>query len=259
MTLTNDNYFSTEANKAYMSASQFKDFLKCEAAALARVNGEYSEQATTPLLVGSYVDAYFSGELEAFTETHPEIFNKRTGELKADYRKADKLIERIERDSVFMEALSGDTQKIMTGELFGVPFKIKMDSYFEGERIVDLKVLRDMKGAYINHEHKPFVDAWGYDLQGYIYQQIVKQNTGKELPFYLAVITKEEPSDLALIHIPQWKLNSVSAIVAHYAEHFQDVKQGKAEPKRCEQCPYCRETKVLTGPVEYEDIIDTDY
>jgi predicted adenine nucleotide alpha hydrolase (AANH) superfamily ATPase len=51
----------------------------------------------------------------------------------------------------------------------------------------------------------------------------------------------------------------VAAIVAHYAEHFQNVKQGKAEPERCEQCPYCRETKVLTGPVEYEDIIETDY
>lgn len=259
MKLTNDNYFSKEANKAYMSASQFKDFMKCEAAALARVNGEYSEQATTPLLVGSYVDAYFSGELEAFTEMHPEIFNKRTGELKADYRKADKLIDRIERDSVFMDALSGDTQKIMTGELFGVPFKIKMDSYFEGERIVDLKVLRDMRGAYKNSEWKPFVDAWGYDIQGYIYQQIVLQNTGKELPFYLAVITKEEPPNIEIIHIPQWKLNSVAAIVGHYAEHFQSIKQGETEPERCEQCPYCYETKVLTGPVEYEDIIETDY
>ena len=89
MKLNNDNYFSKDANMTYMSATQFKDFLNCEAAALARVKGEYADEHTTPLLVGSYVDAHFSGEIEKFTAEHPEIFNKRTGELKADYRKAD--------------------------------------------------------------------------------------------------------------------------------------------------------------------------
>lgn len=35
MELTKDNYFSPEANAAYMSASQYKAFCRCEAAALA--------------------------------------------------------------------------------------------------------------------------------------------------------------------------------------------------------------------------------
>ena len=259
MKLNNDNYFSPEANMTYMSATQFKDFLNCEAAALARVKGEYADEYTTPLLVGSYVDAHFSGEIEKFTAEHPEIFNKRTGELKADYRKADKIIERAERDPVFREALSGDNQKIMTGELYGVPFKIKMDSYFEGERIVDLKVLKDMKNTYKNGEWKPFVDAWGYDIQGFIYQQIVKANTGKELPFYLAVITKEDPADMELIHIPQWKLNSTAAVIEHYVERFAAIKRGEIEPDRCGNCNYCRETKVLTGAIEYDELLETDF
>lgn len=37
MTLTEGNYFSSEAQAAYMSASQFKAFERCEAAALAEL------------------------------------------------------------------------------------------------------------------------------------------------------------------------------------------------------------------------------
>ena len=138
-------------------------------------------------------------------------------------------------------------------------FKIKMDSYFPGEKIVDLKVIKDMKPIYKNSEWKNFVDAWGYDIQGYIYQQIVKVNTGEELPFYLAVLTKEEPADMEIIHIPQWKLNSASAIIEHYVDRFVAVKNGEIEPKRCGVCDYCRETKKLTSPVEYEDIVEADF
>ena len=56
MILTNDNYYSPEANWEYMSVSQYKQFLKCEAAAMAQLKGEWSQPKTTALLVGSYVD-----------------------------------------------------------------------------------------------------------------------------------------------------------------------------------------------------------
>lgn len=257
MEITNTNYYTPEANKAYFSTSQFKAMLKCEAEAMAELNGEITRKETTALLIGSYVDAHFSGEMGKFMEEHPGIFNKRTGELKKDFVKADELIARASRDPVFMEAMSGDPQAIMTADLFGHPFKIKMDAYHE-DRIVDLKVMRDMKPVYKDHEWKTFVDAWGYDIQGFIYQQVVKANTGKELPFYLAVITKEEHPDIALIHIPQWKLNSAGSLVEHYIDHFADVKLGKTEPKRCGICGYCRDTKRLTGAIEYEELMETD-
>ena len=45
---------------AYMGATQFKAFDRCEAAALAEVRGEYAPAASTAMLIGSYVDAYFT-------------------------------------------------------------------------------------------------------------------------------------------------------------------------------------------------------
>ena len=74
MKLTNDNYFSKEANLEYMSVSQFKAFEKCEAAAFAEIKGEWKRPKTTSLLVGSYVDAYFEGTIDKFQKENPEIF-----------------------------------------------------------------------------------------------------------------------------------------------------------------------------------------
>lgn len=31
-----------------------------------------------------------------------------------------------------------------------------------------------------------------------------------------------------------------------------EVKNGKAEPERCGVCEYCRQTKVLTAPIDFE-------
>ena len=61
MILTAENYYSQEANLAYMSASQFKAFDRCEAAALAELRGEYIPPASTALLVGGHVDTAVAG------------------------------------------------------------------------------------------------------------------------------------------------------------------------------------------------------
>lgn len=130
--LTNENYFSSENQMKYMGVSQFKAFEKCEAAALAELTGEYRREKTVSLLVGSYVDANFEGTLDVFKAQNPEIFTKK-GELKAEYRKAEEIIQRIERDPLFVTFLSGESQVIMTGEIEGVPVKIKIDSYHAGK------------------------------------------------------------------------------------------------------------------------------
>ena len=255
MELTNTNYFSPEANTTYMSVSQFKSFRDCEAKAMAEIRGEYQRVPSKDLLMGSYVDAYFSDELDAFTGKHPELFNKRTGELKADYKRCDELVQRAERDELFMQYMDGSKQVVMTGELFGIQWKVKVDVLHD-DKIVDLKLMRDMEPLYRDGERKTFIDAWGYDIQGFVYQQIVAQNTGKELPFYLAVITKETTPDIEVIHIPQYRLNSAGELVKYYAPKYAEIKAGKVEPVRCGKCDWCKDSKKLVKPLEYEDLIE---
>ena len=54
MKLTQGNYYGTKASKEYMSVSQFKDFLKCPAMAMAKLNGEYAQEKSRALILGSF-------------------------------------------------------------------------------------------------------------------------------------------------------------------------------------------------------------
>ena len=72
MKLTEENYYSTESDAAYLSYSQLKAFLACEAAAMYADH----EPPTTAMLVGSYVDAWFEGTLDKFQAENPQIFKK---------------------------------------------------------------------------------------------------------------------------------------------------------------------------------------
>ena len=95
-----------------------------------------------------------------------------------------------------MKYMAGEKQRIMTGEIGGAKWKIKMDSYIEGVAIVDLKAMAsitDLKWVK-DIGYLDFVRYWGYDIQGAVYQEIVRQNTGKQLPFYIAAATKENGS-----------------------------------------------------------------
>lgn len=93
MKLSPENYYSDEANKAYFSASQIKAFKKCEASAMAEINGEYQRPASTALLVGGYVDAAMTGSLSVFIREHPEMY-KKDGSMKADFVQAKAMVDR---------------------------------------------------------------------------------------------------------------------------------------------------------------------
>lgn len=248
--ITNENYFSLENEQKYMGSSQFKSFMKCEAAALAAIKGEYEQKKSTALLVGSYVDAHFEKTLDIFKAQHPELF-KRDGTLKAEYVKAEEIIARIERDEMFMRYMSGEKQVIKTGEIAGVPFKIKIDSYHDGAAIVDLKIMKDFESTYKPGEGRlTFIEFWGYDIQGAIYQAI----EGSFLPFFIAGATKEEETDIGIFQIPQGYLDAALDIVKEYAPRFQAIKNGEIEPVRCEKCDYCKRTKKLDKIITLEDL-----
>ena len=255
MNLTNKNYYSQIANQAYFSVSQVKDFLKCEAYAMAKINGEWVEPPTTPMLIGSYVDSYFEGTLEEFKNNNPEIF-KKDGSLKSDFIKAEVIIERIQKEELFMKCMSGEKQIIMTGEIFGAKWKIKMDSYIPHEAIVDLKVVQKLRDiSYKNGWKQSFIEKWGYDLQLGIYQEIVRQNTGETLPCIIAAVDKQDYPDLDCILIPNDQLEFQRNQLRWKMQRIIDVKNHNELPKRCGVCDYCRATKKLEKLILPDDLI----
>ena len=254
MKLTEKNYYSKKANMAYMSVSQLKSFMRCPAAAMAELNGEYEPEKSRALLLGSYVDEMLTGDEDSqtkfLTENYDDLF-KRGGSPYADVAQAQETIERVRKQPLMMHYLSGKHQVIMTGEIEGVPFKIKMDSFNPNEYIADLKYMASLRSPNL---FEPMVKYWGYDIQAACYQEIVFQNIGKRLPFYFVVATKEKPAHLAVGQISQWNMDEAMEIVRANIANFQKVKAGKIAAERCEDygCDYCTSTKIIT------EAIDTD-
>lgn len=262
MELTASNYYGEEANRKYMSVSQYKDFAgtygkqSCEFEAVEKLEGRWEQEKSTPLLVGSYVDSYFEGALEEFKEENPELF-KNDGTLKADYIKAESIIARIERDPYFMQYMSGEKQVIMTANMFGAEWKIKMDSYIPGVAIVDLKVmasLTDLKWVK-DLGYLDFVRYWGYDVQAAVYQKVVEINTGIKLPFYIAGASKEKETDIRIIQITQNYLDEALNNVEKNMPRILRVKNGESEADRCDTCDCCRRNRVLSAPISLNDLM----
>ena len=261
------DYYGSEANLKYMSCSQVKQFIgapgiqKCEARAIAELRGEYQRPESDALTFGSYIDVQLTGtaeEQDQFMEDHPEMFSSRgptKGQLKSTYQRANDMIARVRQDAdaggVFLKYLDGEHQAVFTGEINGFEFKAKLDCLGDGW-ITDLKTCESITKRYFYEGWWNFIDFWGYPLQGAIYQELVYQNTGKRLPFYIAAISKEASPDIGVFRIPQENLDlALATLDKETLSRIDGLKHGEIEPERCEHCDYCRSTKIIRKPINY--------
>ena len=268
MLLTKDNYFSKEANLEYMSNSQYKSFIDCEARTMAGINGEYEFIKSIDMQVGSYIHAWNEGVNDEFIEENPDIFSTKgptKGELKSQFKKADKCIEMIKNDPLLSKSLSGEKEKIFTSELFGSKWKICIDSYFPKEkRFGDLKVLQSLDKTFFCEKdlsRKSIFEYFGYFTQMAIYAEIErlanKRVNGDYFEPFLTVVTKEEipnkeiisfvSSEENIFHFVSKKLE----IVEENMERIIQVKSKSEEQNRCEKCKYCVGNKKLIGTTHY--------
>ena len=262
MKLTAKNYYSSKANTEYISVSQYKRAFGslgkkgCEALMLAEMKGEYKQPSSVAMLVGSYIDSYFEGALDKFKSEHPELL-KKDGTLKAEYLQAENIIARIEKDKKFMQYMSGDKQTIMTADLFGAKWKIKMDSYIKGKAIVDLKIVSDIYERNFVKDVGAinFIQNWGYDFQLAIYQKVVEANTGDKLPCFIAVADKGKTTNIEIIQITQPELDSALIGVKLGVERILKLKSGEEPAERCGRCDYCKETKVIQKPILMSELL----
>ena len=269
--LTESNYHTPASNMEYVSHSQIIDFCGtlgrkgCECKGLAKARGEWKEPMTTALMVGSYVDAALTGDLEKFIADHPEIISSRgatKGELKTDYQNANVMIERAKREALFMRYLDGDKQRIMTGEVCGVPVKIKIDST-DDKRITDLKTCKNLSDVFYAKDldqHLNVVEYWGWDIEAALYVEVYRQNTGKTLPFYLAAITKETENSVphprvAVIQITDSMIESGMKFIESNIRKIQAIKTGEIEPIPCGTCSWCADNLPLTEVISSDELL----
>ena len=258
--LNNDEvYYSVEANKQWCSATQYKDFIGfpvrpgCEERALKTISGEWIPETTKALLMGSLLDALWENDdPEYIMKRFPDCVASRgatKGQLKADYQQIVNIYQMTLKSEKFCAYMSGEKQKVFVGDIEGLPFKIKIDSFIDGKAIVDLKTTQTLDRnhrIYIpdSGERLPFYTAYGYNTQLAIYREIVKQNTGNDLRCYLAVADKQSHPICDIIELPSKMLDETLEDVKRNCGKIIALKNGEIDPIRCEHsdCDYCRDT-----------------
>lgn len=272
MELTRDNYYTPEADREYMSCSQYQSFCECEAKAMAKLEGRWTDPDKEAFLVGNYFHTFFEGP-EAHEQFIQENFDKifKTKVIKgkkgepdqtvvtgkyAPYEQADKMIEVAQNDPLIKSLidLPGENEKIMTGELWGVPWRIRLDKYVpDGRMIIDWKTvanISELKWSEAMHEKVTFIDAYGYMMRAAVYTEIEKQNahSSEDAPFIIVAISKQDYPDKEALYLNHrqrydYELEQIKKRLGM----IQMIKAGRVKPKRCGCCDYCRATKVLTA------------
>jgi len=96
----------------------------------------------------------------------------------------------------------GKAEQTLEGIIDGVEMKGRLD-FIADSFILDVKTCQDA-----NPKSKSFsafsksIHKFHYDAQAYIYQALVRQSTGKTLPYIFLAIEKEAPYGFALYHLP---------------------------------------------------------
>lgn len=278
--LTDDNYYSREADIWYMSCSQFQQFEKCEAAAIAKLHGRWEPDETPDaLLQGQYFHSAMESE-EAFArfceENREKIYKTKTVTDKATklkmevvtgkyapFERLDEMLNVTKEDPQIKRILSwpGENEKFMTGKIGGIPWRMKMDKYAVGRRIIDYKTTANIWETYYDQHTKQrvsFIEEYGYMMRAAVYGEIERQNAGADTfpSFMIIAISKQDPPDKDIFLLnddDRWmfELEKVKAKLPR----IQRLKEGAENPRRCGMCEYCRSTKKIKRVKQYTDLM----
>lgn len=247
-----------------MSCSQYQGWCECEAKQMAKLKGRWMEEPREAFVVGNYFHTYFESPEahEQFCMENAETIYKTktikgerviTGKY-APYVQADKMIETAEGDPLISSllAMPGENEVIMTGKLFGIPWRIRVDKYVpDGRLVIDYKTvanINELKWDSAIREKVTFVDAYGYMMRAAVYSEIEKQYAGasEDPHFIIIAISKQDPPDKDVLELNHrqrydYELEQIKERI----QHIQRVKEGALKPTRCGYCDYCRATKRL--------------
>lgn len=206
MILTNENYYSVEADRAYLSCSQYQGFQECEAKQVAKLQGRWRDKPSKAFLVGNYFHSYFESpeahakfcvdnmcdiytaasikkydalkeamEIELSVNGSSDIVPESVLISLADFKQADSMIEAVINDefmNYFVE-LPGENEKIVYGDIYGVPWRGKLDKHAHDDNfIIDYKTVANIwETAYnpITKQKETFVEHYGYIFRAAIY------------------------------------------------------------------------------------------
>lgn len=252
-----------------MKALTIKDMLtfeECEARQKAIEAKTWKDGSVDPIT--EYVNAYFSGDMEALVAKSKGKFYKKGGtELKKEYQQGEKIWSTLTYDEFLGKVLKEDGQRDfkVSGTVANYPFEETV-SYFDDSRqvgvLIHLKILKSLTNELIspyfdNQEVSQLKDAfkrYGYDMEFWLKAHLVSNEVGKKCQTFALALSKEDEPDKELVYFSEDDLEAGKKRLLHLLSLYGEVERGERDPKRCEHCDYCRNTKVLKSSIKFEDL-----
>jgi len=282
MNLTKDNYYSHEADVAYMSVSQFEAFEDCELQAYRKyVLGKREEPSSDALLIGNYMHTKFeSAEAhESFCNKYrPQIYKGKNLESKRQaFINADCHYNAAKGNKLFVKSMEGTSEEIYTFCLFGCDWKIRVDNinhdklYFTDLKYVKsirekewMTVFRDDYGMPLTkmrvleyrradnddmvlerNEKVMFWEKWDYWLRFALYKFGLEIKLGKIYRPFMAVLSKETPPDMEIFEFEdEDRIAFEIRRIEEYIDRVMAIKRGEVEPEGCGVCELCRAQRI---------------
>jgi hypothetical protein len=283
MQLTKQNYHTPEANAAYWSNSQYAEFAACPARAVAGLRGEYKCKRSPAFAFGGLLDRaltatpeeldeYMHGP-ESLDDDGKSFFFDQKGQWRnnADTRAYQESVARVKLDPFWIQHLSKwQTQRIFTGTIAGLPWKIMADFYLDKhgcETVADLKFMADFAEEYVpaSRARVPWYDANGYFRTMATYRHTVSQETGKPPLIFLFGYTKQATPDAGTVIFdsPECieRFDREMVIIESRLPEFDAMKRGEIPAPGCDstECEYCRgrhSLERMTGAVSGRNVTE---
>lgn len=158
--LTPQTYFSIEADREYMSVSQYKLFKNCSLKALHDLETPDTTYKSA-FLEGQLFENLVAGDPILFMAQHPEMISSRgptAGQLKSEFQRVANAAEKFNSQKFFRDIIGKcEKQVILTGKICDVPVKCCLD-LFDKETcsIYDIKCMKDFNEQW-NKEEKAYL------------------------------------------------------------------------------------------------------
>lgn len=272
--LTPENYHSDEADKGYMSVSQYKTRDDCAARWWAQcVTMEWEPEETDALASGKYFHALVlepEKAEDALEAGRDWLLTKgsarKLSEKKAGARGLDTMAARMLATPEVNKWNQGEHEVIIVGTLGGVYWKVRVDTLdLDKGFFSDLKSTASLtKTEYVPRlgARGNFIDAYNYRLQFAVYRYILHQQFGQWLRPVLVAHQKPtpkvpDPAPLAM-EFNEEALSEFDTIIQEVRYGIQEMRQqleSEDTGERCGKCEYCsqfrREWLVEIGPSPY--------
>lgn len=251
MILTESNYHSQDAAKLYLSASAVKRAKRCESEFLTG----HPDEDKSAFVAGHMFELLVTQDdagIAALHSQHPEMFSSRSptaGQLKSEYQNVVECAYRVRKQRFLCHIIDrSQKQVIMTGTIFGKPFRMMCDLFYVYGDVVDIYDLKTAKNfsrmwSDADETYVEWWDYWNYPMQMWIYRELASQNGYNVRNVGIIGVSKAN-YDIQAFTFSEDTLLGARADVEYTLGRIEAISSGD-EPIRCEHCPHCIETKKI--------------